>query len=100
MCIETLAAVASVVSAGRSIISGNKEAKAQKRATAQATDAANRQADLAEQDMNRRNAKKPNVGALQSANGSQTGQATTMLTGPAGVDPESLLLGKNTLMGM
>lgn len=50
---------------------------------------------------NRANQKQPDTAAITAANvqSSKSGQSGTMLTGPAGVDLTSLLLGKNTLLG-
>ncbi|CAK0775830.1 putative phage protein p22 [Gammaproteobacteria bacterium] len=77
---------------------GNQQAKS---SAQQAQQNAQRQALLAEQDMNRANQKKPNYNALLSAalQAGKAGQSGTMLTGPQGVDPGSLTLGKNTLLG-
>lgn len=50
-----------------------------------------------QEQLNKQNAPKANssfIAALQKG-----GASPTMLTGPAGVDPNSLLLGKNTLLG-
>lgn len=70
-------------------------------ALATAQDEAAKNADLADQAMNRANAKQPNVGNLRSSNvnASKGGQSGTMLTGPQGVDTNSLTLGKATLLG-
>jgi acetyl/propionyl-CoA carboxylase alpha subunit len=50
---------------------------------------------------NKANQKAPDAGTITSQNVQQSrgGQAGTMLTGGAGVDMSSLLLGKNTLLG-
>jgi alanine dehydrogenase len=59
------------------------------------------QADQADQANNKLNAKRPDIGAMLSANQSAAagGGAGTMLTGVGGVDPSTLQLGKNTLLG-
>lgn len=48
--------------------------------------------------------KAPNAAGMRRDNGAaggiNAGQASTMLTGTAGVDPSKLTLGKNTLLGM
>lgn len=51
--------------------------------------------------MNRANGKQPDVNGLQSRNAmdAKGGISGTMLTGPQGVDPKTLLLGKTTLLG-
>jgi len=50
---------------------------------------------------NRANAKTPDSAAAMAANvlAGKAGQSGTMLTGPQGVDPTSLTLGKSTLLG-
>lgn len=56
----------------------------------------------AEQEINRKNAKSPDTLALLSQNqqdAASGSSSTTMLTGPQGVDPNSLTLGKNILLG-
>jgi len=81
--------------------SANKQAGAQKDATNQATANAKATATAAEEANNKANQKKPDSDALLSANltAGKTGQASTMLTGPAGIDPSTLTLGKTTLLG-
>lgn len=103
MAIATSTAIlaAAAASAAASVYSANKAAKAQDRAAAQATEVAKKQADQAEQAQNRANAKRPDTGAMLSANeqAAKAGNAGTMLTGPMGIDPAALQLGKNTLLG-
>ena len=50
---------------------------------------------------NAANARSPDgaAAAARNAMSAQAGQSGTMLTGPSGVDPSSLTLGKNTLLG-
>jgi hypothetical protein len=47
--------------------------------------------------------KQPDVKAMRGANaaasGVNAGPASTFLTGPSGIDPSQLTLGKNTLLG-
>lgn len=95
-------AAAAVVGAGYSIYSGEQQKGAAKDAAAQAKQNADKQAAVAEQEINRRNAKQPNVAALMFGNsqGAQAGASGTSLTGPSGIDPSSLSLGRNTLLGM
>ncbi len=70
-----------------------------------AADMAGRDASLtaqrAEEATNRANAKSPDVAAALSAAllSGKMGNSSTMLTGPQGVDPSKLLLGKSTLLG-
>lgn len=79
----------------------NKAADAQSQANATATSNATKAADQADQANNRANGKSPDIGATLSRNtlGAKGGQSGTMLTGPQGVDPKTLLLGKSTLLG-
>lgn len=74
---------------------------AQNKANDSAIAAAKQQADQADQAMNRANGKAPDLAALMGQNvlNAKGGQSGTMLTGPQGVDPNSLLLGKKTLLG-
>lgn len=69
----------------------NDQAKANALKTQQMSDEAN----------NRANAKSPDSAALMSANmlAAKGGQSGTMLTGPQGIDPGSLTLGKTSLLG-
>lgn len=50
-----------------------------------------------DQEFNKLNQKKPNIAALLRA--SERGISSTMLTGPTGVDPASLTLGRTSLLG-
>lgn len=104
MGIETAilaAAAASAVGAGVSIYQGQQQASAQRAAQQQAKDAAAKQADQADQANNRANAKSPDVAAMLTGNqnAATAGASGTMLTGTAGVNPTTLQLGKNTLLG-
>lgn len=114
MC-DPISIISTAIS-GISTISGlmkaNEQAQATRDAGAEAAAAASRQADIAEkqaqadatraeQETNRRNAKKADANSIEAAASAaaRDGQGSTMLTGPAGVDPKALLLGKNTLLG-
>lgn len=79
----------------------SQAADAQAQASEKATAAATKQADLADVANNKANAKSPDVNSLMSANTAAAKGAggSTMLTGPLGVDPKTLLLGKTTLLG-
>ena len=112
-------AAAAAAGAAYSIYSGERASSAQKdamkkqekaqaqamelqeRGQKEALDIQKRQAAAAEQNINRANRKQPDVGAImQSAEAASAGgPAGTMLTGPQGVDPNALALGKNTLLG-
>lgn len=102
------AAVAAVASVGYSIYSGERAAEKQsealsqqKQAQAEAKQTAQQQQKRSEMAQNAANRKQPDVaGIVQAAGqGSQGGASGTMLTGPTGVDPNALSLGKNTLLG-
>lgn len=97
----TAVAAAVVISAGVSYQNGQQQAKQNKAAMQQAKDNADRQASQAEQDMNRANQKRADPSAILSAasQGGKSGASGTMLTGPQGVDPSALSLGKSTLLG-
>lgn len=105
MGLETaLIAAVATAAAGTtySIYSGERGASQQADAQRQAQANAEKQAAQADQDFNRANQKKPDTsGVLSEAQQAGKGGASgTMLTGPQGVDPNSLTLGKSTLLGM
>lgn len=81
--------------------SGKKAQASQQAAQAQALTVAKEQAVKADEAVNRANSKNPNLQGLLSENrmAAKGGVGGTMLTGPEGVDQDSLLLGKNTLLG-
>ena len=96
------AAWAAVAVSATSAYVSNKNASARaEEANQQAEQNAKKTADATTQATNRANQKKPDSDALLSANltAGQSGQASTMLTGPAGIDPSTLTLGKTTLLG-
>ncbi len=88
----TVAAVATTTAA--SLYQGEKARKAQ----SQAADQARTEADQA---FNRANPKKPDVASMLYGNqqANSGGAGSTMITGPQGVDPSGLSLGKTTLLG-
>lgn len=113
MGIETLA-IAGIIGAavgagglGYSIASGEeasrKQADAlerQKKAQTEASNAAQGQRRQSEMAINKANQQAPNVaGIMQSASEAAGGSSGTMLTGPGGVNPNALSLGKSTLLG-
>lgn len=111
MGIETALIASAVVAAAgtaNAYAQGQQQKKSANRAADQAEEqarqqatAAEKQLSLAEQDTNRANQKRANTGSLLDA-ASQAGKAGasgTMLTGPMGVDPNALNLGKSTLLG-
>jgi len=73
----------------------------QTQANQQAKDAATKTATAAEQAANRANARTPDLMGLSSQNtlDAKGGVGSTMLTGPQGIDPKALLLGRTTLLG-
>ena len=73
----------------------------QERAQQQAVASAETQRQQSEQLVNQANRKKPDVSSIMQAASaaSSGGGAGTMLTGPTGVDPNSLALGKSSLLG-
>lgn len=95
------AAVAAVIGTSYAVYSGERASDAQQEATKKADAVAKKQADQADQATNRANAKRPDIGAMLSANqqAAKAGGSGTMLTGPSGIDPNVLQLGKNTLLG-
>lgn len=73
----------------------------QEAAQQQALVQSQKQAKASEQAQNKANQRKPNVrgimeSAMRRAGGGPSG---TMLTGPMGVDPQALALGRSTLLG-
>lgn len=82
-----------------------KSADTSRRMGNTANDAAKANALKTQQDSeranNKANAKSPNTAALMSANllAGKLGQGGTLLTGPQGVDPAQLTLGKPGLLG-
>lgn len=95
------AAMATAAAAATSVYQGNEAQKAQKRAQQQAKTDADRTALDAERANNKANAKSPDTQAILDAAlmSGKTGASGTMLTGPGGVDPGSLQLGRSTLLG-
>lgn len=95
------AAVAAVVGTAYSVYSGERAADAQEKAQQQAKANADKQAKAADEATNRANQKQADTSAILSAaqQAGKGGASGTMLTGPQGVDPNSLSLGKNTLLG-
>lgn len=101
---STLAAIAvgtAAVGTVASIVNGQSQADAAKKSMQQAQANADRTARQADEAFNQANQKKPDTGAILSAQqqAGKSGVSGTMLTGPAGVDPSSLTLGKSTLLG-
>jgi hypothetical protein len=78
-----------------------KSQKLQETAQQEAKQQAEKQEKASDQAINAANMKSPDVGGLlaAAAGGNRGGQTSTMLTGPSGVDPNKLKLGKTTLLG-
>lgn len=74
-----------------------QQKKAQQAATAKAI-SQQRQSEMVTNAANRRT---PDINSIMSAasQASKTGPSATMLTGPGGVDPNSLALGRSSLLG-
>ena len=101
-------AAAVVAATAYTVYSGERQADAQKDAQRQAEEQAKKaeanaakQAKQAEQEMNRNRVNRPDASGImdQVAQNSRSGASSTMLTGAQGVDPSTLRLGKNTLLG-
>ena len=102
MCGIVIAGVV-VAAAGTAVsaVQASDQADAQKKALQQTQDNANKAAAQADQDFNKANQKKPDTSAILSAaqQSGKMGASGTMLTGPQGVNPSDLSLGKSTLLG-
>jgi Flp pilus assembly protein TadB len=97
----TVMAAAAVAGTAYSVYQGERASKEQNKAQKEARQRAQQQRNQAEQDANRMNRRGPNAqGMMDAAQQSSRGGASgTMLTGTQGVDPNSLSLGRNTLLG-
>jgi len=101
------AAAATAASAGYTIAAGEESSRKQedaltrqKKAQTEAANAAQGQRRMSEMAINKANQNAPNVaGIMQSASAAAGGSSGTMLTGPTGVNPNALSLGKSTLLG-
>lgn len=95
------AAVTMAVATGYTIYSGERSAKMQEEAQKDAKRAALAQERKADEAMNAANRKQPDTMAILSAaqQAAKGGPSGTMLTGPAGVSPNALQLGKTSLLG-
>lgn len=77
------------------------QADQSRKAGNQAADRAAAAAAQQEQQFNKLNGKNPDTVALadQNMQAGKNGPSGTLLTGPQGVDPSKLLLGRSTLLG-
>lgn len=96
-----VAAGAAVAGTAYSVYAGERAASAQKDAAKKAEANASATAKAADEATNKANMKKPDTGAIMDAalQAGKNGGAGTMLTGPGGIDPSALQLGKSTLLG-
>ena len=103
-----ITAASAAAGLGYTIASGEdakkKQAQALRRqesAQAQAVTAAEGQRLTSQMAINQANRKKPDVSSIMQAAGESAsgGASGTMLTGPTGVNPNALSLGKSTLLG-
>lgn len=95
------ASVASVAGVGASLYQANKQDKANKSAANQAKENARNAQAQADIETNKSNQKKTDAQSVLSQQQQAAGGAgSTMLTGAAGIDPNSLKLGKQTLLGI
>lgn len=97
----TWMAISVGVSTAATLYTSDQARKSQNRALAQNEREAKANQQAAEEAQNKANAKSPDVAAMLGAAtlSSRAGQAGTLLTGPQGIDPNSLKLGKSTLLG-
>jgi uncharacterized protein HemX len=93
------AVAAAVIGAGVSYHNGQQQMKAQQSAADMAKRNAERQAKLAEEELNAANKKRPDTSGIMSAAqmAGKAGVSGTMLTGANGAGP--LTLGKTNLLG-
>lgn len=94
-------AAAAVAGTVVSIYNGQEQKAAAEKASKQAEANAKKQESAAEQATNRANRKSPDTGAILDAatQAGKSGASGTMLTGPQGVAPDLLNLGRNTPLG-
>ena len=94
-------AVTAAATVGASVYSGRKQEKRARAAADQAQRNADKQAKAAEEATNKAEQKTANAAARldEAALAGKAGMSGTMLTGPQGVAPDLLNLGKNTLLG-
>ena len=92
---------AMLASTAYSAYAGNKANQDQRSAQRASLAQADASAKAADEATNKAHQKRPDIaGALSAAMQSgKAGASGTMLTGPGGVDPNALQLGKSTLLG-
>jgi hypothetical protein len=96
-----ITAIATGITAAASAYSSRQQRKAAEGAQDFAQKQALKTEKAAELANNKANQKKPNGATLLSSNrmAAQGGVGGTMLTGPSGIDPSALSLGRTTLLG-
>ena len=92
----------SAIAAGTTAAVAVNNGEQSRRAANTAKDRAKLDADKAEQQFNKLNGKKPDIAGLMDQNiqAGKNGPSGTLLTGPQGIDPTKLSLGRNTLLGV
>ena len=100
VAIATAVTVAAI-GTGYSIYAGEQAREQQSRAQGEAMNNALKQEKLQDEATGRANQKSPNVNAIMAAaqQAAKGGVGGTMLTGPQGIDPSALQLGKTSLLG-
>ena len=92
--------IVSAVGVGTSIYQGNKQDAANRNSANQAKENAKKAQAQADIDTNRANQKQTDAkSVLSQQQQAAVGSGSTMLTGVGGIDPNSLKLGKQTLLG-
>ncbi len=82
------------------VMQGQKEAKTAKRTAAAQEEAASKTAAAAEADLNKRNARKPDIAAISDKNALGMAEGgRTLLTGSTGVPSGSLRVMQKSLLG-
>lgn len=95
-----VALISAAASAGASYYQGEQQKKAGEKAAKQSQANADKQLAMAEAEANKQANKSPNTQGLYDENARAAREASgTMLTGPQGIDPNTLALGKNVLLG-
>lgn len=94
-------AAAMVGSTAYSAYSANQQKQQAKGVAYRAEQDARKQEKAMEQQLNATNQKRPNTRAMldSATQSARAGQSGTMLTGPQGVDPNAMTLGRTTLLG-
>nr|DAJ29582.1 MAG TPA: hypothetical protein [Caudoviricetes sp.]DAP70520.1 MAG TPA: hypothetical protein [Caudoviricetes sp.]DAS89391.1 MAG TPA: hypothetical protein [Caudoviricetes sp.] len=92
--------IVSAAGVGASIYQGNKQDAANRNSANQAKENAKKAQAQADIDTNRANQKQTDAKSILSQQQQDAaGSGSTMLTGVGGIDPNSLKLGKQTLLG-